>query len=330
MKQLLRSGLTFVLAIALITLSLTVIWQRQFIIDTVRAAQYTPSPAIAAIVDDTSMSDRGRLLFYASQPSLEDTQVFNDNCGNTEQGSMVLGCYVGGSIYIYDADNAEIAGIEEATAAHEMLHAAYDRLGAGEREQLNRWLSALAVSLEDDPDFTTRTQPYASLSEPDRLNEYHSIFCTEYAELPDELETYCGRYFDDRQRVVALYASYADVFAELQANAAALADELDTLASRINQRSKTYTAQTEALNQQIQSFNARASRSGGFATQAEFNAARAGLVAESNRLNSEYRAIQGLVATYEQKKSQYDDVAAHLSDLTNSIDSRLAPAPTVQ
>lgn len=326
----LASILTLLVSLAIITLSVVVIWQRQYITDSLRASMYTPSTEIAALVEATRMSERGELVFYASQPELNGTQAFNERCGDSQTESMVLGCYVGGTIYVFDADNPEIASIEEVTAAHEMLHAAYERLRGDEKRQVDALLSAQAASLADSPEFTERIAPYRGLSDDDRLNELHSIFGTEYRDLPDELEAHYQIFFEERDMVVALYRDYADVFRQLRTQPNQLASQLDQLASSINQQSEQYRRDSTALGQRIEQFNQRAEQTGGFSSQAEFEAARNQLVNESNRLDAVYNQIQSSVDNYETKRREYDGVAAHLSELNNSIDSSLAPAPAVQ
>ncbi len=48
--------------------------------------------------------------------------------------NAILGCYNPSSrdIYIYNVTNSELDGVKEVTAAHEMLHAAWERLSESE------------------------------------------------------------------------------------------------------------------------------------------------------------------------------------------------------
>lgn len=321
--------LTSLIALALIGLSAVVVLNRDFVYDTWRAYQFTPTVEISLMPDATGMNDRGRLLFYAHHPTLEGTQKFNSVCLNTEKNSMVIGCYNGRSIYIFDVDNDEIEGIEEVTAAHEMLHAAYDRLSNAEKNRIDSKIRSLAVTLKDSPELKERMKSYQSLAENDQLNELHSIFGTEVRDLPADLEEYYGRYFSDRLKTVALYEQYAEVFKELQDESSRLAASLDSLADQINRRTEGYNVAARQLSSDINDFNRRAS-AGHFSSQYAFQYERSVLVQRSSLLDAEYAAIQQMIHDYNEQKAQYDQVAQHLSELTNSLDSSLAPPPEVQ
>ena len=95
---------------------------------------FSPSNEIVSLADDTGMSDQGRQKFYVSQPELNSRASFNDNCPFPDR-SLVLGCYASLRIYIFDVDDPQLEGVEEVTAAHEMLHAVYDRLSTGDRDR---------------------------------------------------------------------------------------------------------------------------------------------------------------------------------------------------
>ncbi len=324
----LRSIFSLVVGVGFVALAIAVFMQRDFIADSIRAYQFTPDAAVASMPAETGMSERGKLLFMASHPKLDDTQQFNTVCENTEKNSMVLGCYFDRTIYLYNVDNKEIAGIEEVTAAHEMLHAAYDRLSASERAAISEPLLAKAEELKSVDEFQARMKAYESLSAEDQLNELHSILATEVRDLPDELESYYAKYFTDRSKTVALYEQYADVFRQLQNETEQLAKSLDALAVEINTRGEAYTQATQQLARDISGFNQRA-QSGEFNSEYEFNAERGALVMRSQQLDIEYRSLQGMIASYDSQKRRYDAVATHLHELTNSLDSSLAPVPEV-
>ena len=102
----------------------------------------SPSPAeISELADATGMSETGRRIFFASTPELDDADDFNTHCPVDEQ--IVLGCYTAREIYLYRVTDERLQGTNEVTAAHEMLHAAYERLpesGADAHRRLDRRL----------------------------------------------------------------------------------------------------------------------------------------------------------------------------------------------
>ena len=105
---------------------------RQQIIDEITLWQYQPSEQIATIASRAKMSDTGKRMFYISKPQIKSANEFNEDCRRVEKGNAILGCYnqSSGEIYVYDVTNPELDGVKEVTAAHEMLHAAWARLGS--------------------------------------------------------------------------------------------------------------------------------------------------------------------------------------------------------
>ena len=53
------------------------------------------------------MTDKGRNLFYVYDPQLLDKDGFNTQCTIEEQ-SIVLGCYDGSGIYLYDISDVRL------------------------------------------------------------------------------------------------------------------------------------------------------------------------------------------------------------------------------
>lgn len=321
------TGSLVVLAIVSL-LFIVVLWQRVLIGDTIRATLYQPSADITAIDAAVGFTSQGTRIFYASSPELNGTSTFNSECENTEKTSVVLGCYQSGRIYVYQVDNTELDGIEEVTAAHEVLHAAYDRLSTSERERIDALLEAEAKKLLQDDAFKERMSVYSKLADADRINELHSVIGTEVTSISAELEAYYGRYFADRDAVLTLYDNYHSVFVDAQAEAIALGKSLDEQALSINARVIAYNQAAKELDAAVSLFNSRA-RGSYFTTQEEFVTARAELVAESDALEAERVSINQAITRYESDKETFDGLSSHLTELTNSIDSSLAPAPTV-
>ncbi len=73
----------------------------------------------------------------------------------------ILGCYVTQRIYIYDVKDAKLDGIREVTAAHEMLHAAYERMSSSEQTKVNALLEVEYEKLRNDKDLAERMAFYA-------------------------------------------------------------------------------------------------------------------------------------------------------------------------
>lgn len=318
------------LVILLVSLAATIflLLNRQLVLDHIALWEYQPSQQIAAIAARTTMTEQGKFDFYASRPSLESTQVFNDKCGSGEENTAILGCYANRRIYIYDVSDAQLDGIREVTAAHEMLHAAYDRMGDDERRQVNALVEAEFTKLSQDSALATRMAFYAKTEPGERDNELHSIIGTEVSVISPELEAHYKKYFDDRQSLVSLYAKYASVFEALKAKADALTAQLNNLAATISEDSSTYNQNVAKLNRDIVAFNARA-ESGDFENQADFNRERNALAARADQLARDRAEINNNIALYNELNSQLAATASQTAALNRSIDSSLAPAPSL-
>jgi hypothetical protein len=319
---------SIVVTLVSVAITLVLLMNRQYIIDNISVWQYQPTSEISSFVDRTSMNEKGKFLFYASQPSLEGTQAFNDKCSRIETSTAILGCYDGHTIYVYNVPNPKLDGIREVTAAHEMLHAAYLRLSDEERNEVNALVEAEYAKLSSDAQFAERMAFYARTEPGERDNELHSIIGTEVSTVSAALEQHYKKYFTDRSKVVALHAQYASVFASLRARSDELSTQLTSLATNIEGQTATYNSEVNRLNKDIASFNARAN-SAGFTSQSQFNSERSALTARAASLESLRAAITRDREQYEALRQELIGIASESEALNQSIDSSLAPAPSL-
>lgn len=317
-----------VAAVVTITIAALLFFNRQYVIDQLTVWQYRPSSDIAALATRTDMNSGGMFLFYASQPSIEDADTFNKQCGKHEASTAILGCYNGTHIYIYNVTDTRLDGIRDVTAAHEMLHAAYARMNSSQKSKINTLLEAEYAKLKDDKQFAERMAFYARTEPGERDNELHSVIGTEVASISQELEDHYKKYFNNRSKVVALHDAYAKVFSDLQAKSDTLLAQLTELKNKIETESLTYNKDVNELNSDIALFNARASN-GGFANQAVFDAERSDLVKRANVLDETRQDINSKVSRYETLRQELASVASQSDALNKSIDSSLVPAPSL-
>jgi hypothetical protein len=300
--------------------SLLAISNRQHLVDQWTVWNYDTPPVIAAYIERSTMTDHGAFLFKASQPEVATAETFNSVCASQEEGSGILGCYTSGDrkITLFDVTDERLDGIEEVVASHEMLHAAWDRMSLDQQAELTPLLEAEAAKLADDPEFSERMAYYARTEPGERDNELHSIIGTEVAELDPALEEYYAQYFGDRASLVALHVASNAVFVELESASAALVSELDSLRAGIEADLASYNSGYDTLNADISSFNAKAD-SGGFATQEEFDAARAALLSRRDSLDALFDDITARNTTYEQKSDQLEALNAQAAALNTAI-----------
>ncbi len=186
-------------------------WLKQeAIYDAYRLHNYQAPVNVSQLATDDKLTDNGRHLFYVYHPQLQNKEDFHSSCSGSEK-TIVLGCYIlRRGIYLYDIQDARLAGVEQVTAAHEMLHAAYDRLSPNEKKQLNVWVTD-AYSKNTDQRIKDTFENYKK-DGADTTNELHSILGTEVRSLSPELENYYKRFFSDRSTVVAYSEKYQAAF----------------------------------------------------------------------------------------------------------------------
>lgn len=313
-----------VLAVAAILL----ITFRQRIVDQISFWQYEPTDAVTSIADRSGMNDEGIFYFYASQPILESTQNFNDACMTAENTMSVLGCYTRNRIYVYDIQDDKLDGIREVTAVHEALHAIYQRLTVQEKSRLEEMLQVEYEKLIKDSGYAERLEYYERAEPGERYNELFSVVGTEISDISNDLEEFYGRYFDDRQDTVALYKKYSQVFIELKQRSDTLSVQLESMYASINTATEKHNDAVVALNKEVTLFNAKAEE-GLFATHAEFVSERNALEVKIDKINKEADDINDDISTYNGLLKEYNQINIETKKLYNSIDSTLAPAPSI-
>lgn len=299
----------------------------QFAIDQFRVWRFEPSSHVAALSQRAALSPTGQFYFYASSPRLSDRQEFNTQCQKRDSGSVVLGCYTGQFIYVFDVKDPRLDGIQEVTAAHEMLHAAYDRIGDGERSRLRQLLIDQVEALQDKA-LMERLDIYKNASDDERINEYHSILATEVKTLSPQLEAHYKKYFKDRAVVIALYQQYASVFSELKSQQDLLIAELERSSASTNSAIASYNQQAAELSSDVEDFNDRAD-SGAFSDQASFNAERQRLLSRQSILQSDLTTINQQLAAIETLRARLAELNVQAGSLNASIDSQPSSLPSL-
>lgn len=281
-----------------------------------RLRSYNPSAQIEKLAIDTAMSDKGKRLFYVAHPSLSDAEEFNTYC-QVEELSIVLGCYISrGNIYIYDVQDARLQGVEEVTAAHEMLHVAYERLSAGEEERVNRLLQDEYEQIKDERIRETVEQ-YRDKDQSSVPNELHSILGTEVADLSSELEDYYAQYFDDRGRVVHYAQEYDNEFTSRQNRVEQIDKQLSSLKTEIDRDKASLSNQEAEINRQKQVLNNYRAQD-----QIEaYNAAVPGYNVLINQYNALVESTQQKIEHYNNLVAERNDLSVEVQGLVEAIDS---------
>lgn len=324
-----RIVLNLAVCLVLLTASALIIFFRQRIVDQISFWQFQPSGEIVALANRLDLNTDGRFYFYASQPVLETATSFNQSCSRIENTTSILGCFSDSKIYIYNVTDKRLDGIREVTAAHEMLHAVYQRLSDGEKDKLSILLEAEYKKLSSDANLVDLIEFYERTEPGERYNELFSVVGTTVADIDPTLEAYYGKYFSNRQTIVKYNSEYNGVFKDLSDRAAALAVTLNALSESIPVDSAKYNADVKNLNDDIDAFNKRAT-SGDFDSMAQFYSERAAIEARVAAINATRQSINTDISNYNSTLSDYNSIALQSQQLYNSIDSTLVDAESVQ
>lgn len=317
-----------VVSLLLFAGAIWVVLNRTYVVDQLTVWRYAPSSEIMSLATRSSMNDNGKFLFYASRPEVQERDAFNLACRKYTEKTAILGCYTGRTIHLFNITDQRLEGIKEVTAAHEMLHAAYERLSDNERNHVNALIDQASTQV-NSPSIQRKLVLYETTEPGERYNELHSMLGSEASNLPAELETYYGQYFTNRLALVTLAERYETIFNELEAQQKNLVSELNSLADEINADNASYESQFASLQSAVESFNTRA-RNGSFSSESQFNAERNRLIARQESLASFREGIIAKIDLYDAKKAELDKLNLTAEGLQKSIDST-APAevPTI-
>lgn len=273
--------------------------ERQSVLDWWHLRGYTAPVPVASLASDDTMTPEAQRLFYVNRPNITNTSAFTSHCPAGSEKTVVLGCYVGqdAGIYVYAVSDERLNGVEQVTAAHEMLHAAYRRLSSSERKRVDAMLTDYYEHSLTDERIKGTIEAYKTSEPNDVVNEMHSIFGTEVPNLPAPLEAYYRQYFTDRSKVTAYTASYQGEFTSRQTQVTAYDAQLQTLGKQID-------ANEAQLNQQKASLDQQNARLQSLRSSGQFAAYNSG-VAAYNRAADTYNALLGQT---KDMISQYNDI----------------------
>ncbi|WP_309739290.1 MULTISPECIES: hypothetical protein [unclassified Chamaesiphon] len=244
--------MTATIAIAIVGIRFT-----QEIGDWSKLLTYEPPPEIAKLATSATMTDAARRLFYLNQPTIETTKSSLNLCKGSEH-TIVLGCYVTSKgIFLQAVTDPRLQGVMEVTAAHEMLHAAYQRMSMFEQTKISKQLRVVLKTLTNAR-IIKLVATYESQDPRSVDSELHSILGTEVRNLSPELETHYRHYFTDRSSIVALSERYEGIFTTLKNKAKTLSQQLLTqnqaleqLADRVKQEGNMVESDRSSLQSEI-------------------------------------------------------------------------------
>jgi hypothetical protein len=314
------------LTVCLVAVPVVGFWQRNAIYDAVRLHGYNPPTAVVDLATQDTMTSQGRHLFYVNHPQLVgDSATFRADCTITEQ-TIVLGCYhpTQRGIFVYSVSDPRLGGVTEVTAAHEMLHAAYDRLSSSDKKDVDKMLNDYYQNDLHDQRILDTIEAYKKTEPKDLVNEMHSVFGTEVANLPASLEAYYQRYFSNRATVVAFSQNYEGEFTSRSAKTSQYETQINSLKQRVQ-------SEEANLRSQLAKIEADRARLDSLRSSNQIEAYNAGVASyntEIDAYNAGVAQYKSDVDRYNTLVEQYNAIAGELKQLYGAIDTRLQTEST--
>ncbi len=297
---------------------------RQNVLDWAQLRNYSAPPSIASLADQDTMTAAGRRIFYVNHPAIQDRSIFFTQCptGGSEK-TIVLGCYHGNQrgIFLLSVADPRLNGVTQVTAAHEMLHAAYDRLSRQDRVKVDAQLQDFYHHDLHDQRILDTIEAYKQSEPNDVVNEMHSVFGTEVASLPPQLEHYYTRYFANRHLVANYAAQYQAEFTSRQTTVTQDDARLSQLKTQIE------TAEADLKTKQA-TIHTQQSRLLQLRDSGDVSSYNAGIPAYNNLIdgyNDEVRASKDLIDQYNQLVTQRNAIAFEEDQLINALSAGDAP-----
>lgn len=309
--------ISLAISLSVIGLCVIVALNKQNIRDWWVLRSYQPPATVSSLADQIDLTPESRKFFYVNKPEIINDSRFIQACpSGSREKTIVLGCYHGNQfgIFILDVKDSRLAGVEQVTAGHEMLHAAYDRLSSSDKERVDKMLTDYYKTITDDRIKDT-IEAY-KVSEPNDIpNEMHSIFGTEIPNLPPNLENYYSKYFKNRATVVGYSQRYQSEFttrknkiADADAQLTVYKTKIDNLETQLKQEVAVIDSRDEQMSSLKDSGNYEA-----------YNA----MVGPYNKLvyayNAQINNLQSLIDKHNALVAQRNAIVLEQSQLMDSL-----------
>lgn len=316
-----RKYLSSIVALACIAAVVLLFSNKQYVRDLYVVSTNTVQPSALAIKNELSLTKSADFIYRASLPEIQESVQFNKSCKdvNREQ-SIVLGCYSSQQIFVFNVDDPRLTGVKEVTAAHELLHAVYERMSTSERSKIDKLLLDQAKTITDER-FNQTLEDYKKTEPGQIANELHSILGTEIADLSPELEQHYSKYFNKRENIVGLANQYAGTFKSLDDQIKTYDDQLKNLKATIDTSQTRLDQQSNTINQFQSNMNYLKSRD----EIGQYNA----LVPRYNALvvtfNSNIEKLKNDISAYNDIVEKRNSLATTQNDLSQHLNSNYQP-----
>jgi uncharacterized protein YukE len=318
-----RSFLKLLPPLLVLVLAALVALNHQQIQDWLKLRGYQPPADISKLADEDTMTSSAKHIYYINHAQLISSGTqFGQVCPQPEQ-TIVLGCYQSNEngIYLRTVTDTRLGGVEEVTAAHEMLHGAYERLSQKDKQYIDSLLVDYFNHDLHDQRIIDVMNSYKKTEPNDVVNEMHSVFGTEVANLPPALESYYQRYFTNRSAVTAFAASYEQEFTSRLNQIKILETQLNDLKQQISSRQEALNAQQT----QLQADRASLDNLRNSGQIDRYNAQVPVFNQEVEAYNTGVSQLKQDINTYNTLVEQHNQLADELRGLYTSLGTNLSP-----
>jgi len=281
---------------------------------------YAAPSAVVTLANEDTMNSYTTHLFYLNKPQLPTTVVgFRKYCPENAE-TIVLGCYHPNQngIYIYAVQDSTLAGIQQVTAAHEVLHAVYARLSNSERSKLDAELEAYYKSGLTNTNVKAEVALYKKTEPTDVYDEMSCTFGTEIQNLPAALNAYYAQFFTNRQKIVSYEQQYQEQFTNRQQQIGQYDRQLSGMKTQISNEQSSLTTESVALDSEDQQLQGLLSSG----QVARYNGEVESYNSQVDSYNTGIADLKQEIASYNQLVDTRNALAGQLTTLDSAIDTR--------
>lgn len=233
-KRFSKKLISLAVTLALVVVGMWALANKWTIYDHWVSKKYASTKDSSEVLSDLNLTSKGDLVYRASLTEVDNKDSFKERCPVQDyEDASVLGCYSDRKIYVLKVDEPKLAGVEEVTAAHELLHAKFERMGPSEKEEVGQLVTELRKNITDSETNELVKNYESKLGAGEGLNnEMFAIYGTQLKDVGSELEEIYRDYFKDRASIVDKYFAYNAEFNRLETVIRGYDSHLDALKSQ--------------------------------------------------------------------------------------------------
>ena len=260
--------------------------------DKIKANRFEPETEVISLEENLNLTERGRDLYYALSPKIDEAEKFNQECKNVTgvESGFLLGCYLSDrgneKIIVFNAgSNAteeqkqlfDYDSSKKVTMVHELLHGAYERRHWYQSREMVKELRRISKQIAEGCESSTPLHTKDCLTIKADLKNYSKITESElYArlgseiqlnKLPPNLAQDFQKYLTDTTTIVEAYAKNREQEKNIKTNLENEKKKLDQEKNNVEYLTAQYYSHPtysqyyaakiaiDHYNQQVESYN---------------------------------------------------------------------------